>query len=426
MAEKGSTRIITVTSGKGGVGKTNISLNLALALTQAGFRTCIFDADLGLANIDILLGLQVEKNLQDLIFEHCALQDIIIRGVEGIDIVPGSSGVEKLADLGQDQLNRIVSSLSELDGYDFLLCDTSAGISHNVIAFCLSSAEILLVITPEPTSITDAYSLLKVLSLHRYQGCVRILVNQCKSVKSAQQVYKTFQATVRQFLSDIHLRLGGVIVHDAKFVEAVKRQQPLFLLYPESNAAKCIRYMAKVLLEHVFIEGEPIRMRQFWSDCLSIMKNPLDIRGHKERMDIDFSWPTPSNYKEGHAGESHTAIRPEQPENNGSKTHLRLRQEATIEILSGDYPSIRVIDNKTEIYNPSYEENIDSQAIDELAKSVRRISEELQETRRRLEEGLLPEAPPREIAFTRKKGGDKEAVRLDFDAFLKKHPSISE
>ena len=132
------TRTITITSGKGGVGKTNISVNVALHLASLGYRTCLFDADLGLANINILLGLSPEYNLEDVISDRHSLQDIIIRNYKGIDIIPGSSGVEEMANLESDQVDHLIQSFSELDGYDFLLFDTSAGVSRNVLAFCLS------------------------------------------------------------------------------------------------------------------------------------------------------------------------------------------------------------------------------------------------------------------------------------------------
>ena len=156
-------RIITVTSGKGGVGKTNITTNLSLHLAAMGFNPCILDADLGLANINILLGINPEHTLKDVINNNFKLSDIIIKDYNGIDIIPGSSGIEDMANIGQGSLDKLIESFSPINAYDFLFIDTAAGISSDIISFCLASNEIIIVITPEPTSLTDAYALLKVL-----------------------------------------------------------------------------------------------------------------------------------------------------------------------------------------------------------------------------------------------------------------------
>lgn len=275
------TRTITITSGKGGVGKTNISVNLALHLATLGCRTCLFDADLGLANINILLGLNPEYNLEDVFLNHCALQDIIIRNYKGIDIIPGSSGVEKMANLEEEQVDRLIQSFSELDGYDFLLFDTSAGVSRNVISFCLASSEVVLIITPEPTSLTDAYALLKILSLNGFNGTVKIVVNQCKSIPVAKLAYNKFKETVQKYLP-IDVKPLGIVIQDHKVVEAVKTQQPLISLYPESNASKCIKNLTKHLLENQPEDLETAGMVSFWSKWLQLIKSPLNLTGSKK------------------------------------------------------------------------------------------------------------------------------------------------
>ena len=183
------TRAITVTSGKGGVGKTNISLNIALRLSSLGHKTCLFDADLGLANINILLGIRPTYDIQDLIDNRQTLQNVLFSSHD-IDILPGSSGVEELANLAPDKISALLQSLTPLSKYDFLIFDTSAGIAKNVIAFCLSCPEVVVVITPEPTSLTDAYALLKVLSANKYKGSIKVVVNQCPDIKAAKSGYK--------------------------------------------------------------------------------------------------------------------------------------------------------------------------------------------------------------------------------------------
>ena len=156
-------RIITITSGKGGVGKTSISLNLSLSLASKGFKVCLFDADLGLANVNILTGIYPKKDIESVITGLCSLNEIIIKDFQGIDIIPGASGVKKIANLSQTQIGTLISAFLDLEEYDYFIFDTSAGISSQVISFCMASHEIILVATCEPTSLTDAYSMLKVL-----------------------------------------------------------------------------------------------------------------------------------------------------------------------------------------------------------------------------------------------------------------------
>ena len=162
------TRTITITSGKGGVGKTNLSLNLALELARLGHHTCLFDADFGTANVNILLGISPRYDIKDVISKDKVLNEIIIAEGEKIDLLPGSSGVEEMANLSSEQIDGLLSSMSAMEEYDYLLIDTAAGISKNVVSFCLASSEVVLVITHEPTSLTDAYALLKVLAANDF------------------------------------------------------------------------------------------------------------------------------------------------------------------------------------------------------------------------------------------------------------------
>jgi len=284
LKNNGQPRTITVTSGKGGVGKTNISVNLALQLSKLGYHTCLFDADLGLANVNILLGLTPEFDLEDVILKRRSLHEITIHDYNGIDIIPGSSGVEMMANLDEDQLLHLTGAMNEMEDYDFVVLDTSAGISKSVITFCLASTEVLLIIIPEPTALTDAYALLKVLSLNGFSGAIKVIVNQCNNVAAAKGVFQQFRNTVKRYLQ-VDLSLAGIVIKDPKLVQSVKKRQPHLLLYPDSNASKCVKHMTKVLLDQTPETTGPTSLSSFWQRCFDILKNPINIGKERERED---------------------------------------------------------------------------------------------------------------------------------------------
>ena len=275
-------KIITVTSGKGGVGKTNISVNLAVHLAQQGYRTCLFDADLGLANINILLGIYPEHNLEDVIDGRKKLADIVVHEQNGIDIIPGSSGVAKMESLTSQQLNSLAAAFGKLEAYDYLIFDTSAGISKNVIAFCMNASEVLLVITPEPTSLTDAYALIKVLSLNGFKQRVRVVVNQSKNPKNAQIAYTKLKDTVLKFLG-IQLDPLGTIVSDARVIEAVAAQKPFIILYPNTPAAKGLKSVTATLLEKTGDADRGVALDTFLKKCVDVLTVPLKLPPKKGR-----------------------------------------------------------------------------------------------------------------------------------------------
>lgn len=268
------TRFITITSGKGGVGKTNLGINLALQLAEAGFRACLFDADLGLANINVLLGIYPEYTLKDVILGDRLFPEIIVNYAGGVDIIPGSSGIEALADLSPEGIEALVTSFQALAGYDFILFDTSAGISKDVIAFCMASPEVLLVLTPEPTSLTDGYALVKVLKRNDYTGRVRVVLNQCKNGQHAKLAYGKFRSAVKKFL-DLDVALAGVVYADSMVPHAVAQQKPLMSLYPKTSAAQCIRTLADRLVSKKEMHGETIAARTFWEQCIAFFRKPM-------------------------------------------------------------------------------------------------------------------------------------------------------
>ena len=279
-------RIITITSGKGGVGKTSISLNLALSLAAEGLKVCLFDADLGLANVNILTGIYPKKDLEAVIFGQLSLHDIIIKDYQGIDIIPGSSGVEKIADLTQTQTGNLISAFIDLETYDYFLFDTSAGISSQVLSFCMASHEIILVATTEPTSLTDAYSMLKVLSRYRYDRPVKVVINQVVSGKSAQKAYAHLKETVNRFLS-MRVEPLGIVASDKNVRAAVISQIPFFMLFPDTIASRCITAIARKLIAKPDRTGD-MPLEFFWDKCLGFLEQqrtpPKEISPPKEAV----------------------------------------------------------------------------------------------------------------------------------------------
>ncbi len=275
-------KIITVTSGKGGVGKTNISLNLSLALASAGHRVCLFDADLGMANVNILTGIFPEYGLEMVMGGDKELRDIMIRDFQGVDIIPGSSGVEQMADLTPAQARTLIQSFLELDAYDYFIFDTSAGISAQVLAFCRASQEILVVITPEPTSLTDAYSLIKVLVRHRDLPPVRVVVNQVKTPEAAKVAYGKLKRTVSRFLP-VSISARGIVAYDSQVPMAVASQIPFLMLYPDGPASRSIQALARKFSR----EQDPssdLPLEMFWDQCLGYMvqeKAPEPLADHR-------------------------------------------------------------------------------------------------------------------------------------------------
>ncbi len=239
-------RVIAVTSGKGGVGKTNIVGNLAIAFRRLGKRVLILDADLGLANIDIIFGLNPQYNINHVINGEKDIAGILIKGPENIYIIPAGSGIQELSRLTEGQKLNLLSELDVIDdSFDIFLIDTGAGISSNVIYFNIAARERIVVVTPEPTSITDAYALIKVLYTKHGTNTFNILVNMTKNAEEAESVYKNLSNAVARFLGNISLDYIGFIPRDDNFQKAVKKQQAIIQLYPETVSSKSIIELAK-------------------------------------------------------------------------------------------------------------------------------------------------------------------------------------
>jgi len=238
-------KVISVTGGKGGVGKSNVSVNLAVAMAMEGRRVMLLDADLGLANIDVMLGLQVRQNLSHVLAGECELRDIVLTGPEGIKIVPAASGTRSMAALSEMEHAGLVRAFSDLsDQAEVLIVDTAAGIADNVISFTLASQEIVLVVCDEPTSITDAYALMKVLSQEHGVYNFKVLANMVRSPQEGRHLFAKLTAVSDRFL-DVGLEYIGSIPFDENVRNAVRKQKPVVQAFPRTPASVAIKQLSK-------------------------------------------------------------------------------------------------------------------------------------------------------------------------------------
>lgn len=264
LQHSGATRVIAVTSGKGGVGKTSFSVNTAIQLAKRGKRVVILDADFGLANVEIMLGIRPQYNMADLIYNDKNIDDIITRGPLDIGFISGGSGVQDMVNLEKEQVKMMISKLVRLDTLaDVIIIDTGAGLSASVLEFVLSSPEVVIVATPEPTSITDAYSLLKTVNRSKEFSAeekkIQIVSNRVHTPEEGSEIYEKLNIVSTKFLN-VQLEYLGAVLQDDNASKAVIEQKPLSLAFPSSQATKCYRDICNKLL--AIEETEEVKERE--------------------------------------------------------------------------------------------------------------------------------------------------------------------
>jgi flagellar biosynthesis protein FlhG len=254
MANARGPRVLTISSGKGGVGKTNIAINLAIAFSEIGKKTIVMDADLGLANVNVILGIIPKFNLYHVIKKQKSMRDIIVDTQFGIQIVAGASGFSQLANLSEDDRGEFVKSLKSLAYADYIIIDTGAGVSPNVLTFLRSADEAIIVTTPEPTAITDAYGIIKSISTEVNGPSIKLVVNRVRSVLEGKKVADRVISIAGQFLN-IKVASLGFIFEDPVVQRAVVKQDPFVKSAPNSKASQSIKHLMSRLAHIEYPDG---------------------------------------------------------------------------------------------------------------------------------------------------------------------------
>ena len=272
LANNSLTKVLAVTSGKGGVGKTNIIANLAYSLRKLGKKVLLLDADVGLGNIDVLLGLSPKYNISHVISGKKTLKEIIVKGPGNFDIIPASSGIQEVTNLKKNEKLILMEQIDEIGlNYDYFLIDTGAGIYDTVTFFCNAAQEIFVVATPDPTSITDAYALMKVMNKKFGENEFNLIVNFVKTEKEAMNVYANLSLVLDRYLS-VKLNFTGFVLNDTNLVKSVRNQKLICELFPESRATKCFKKISRYIDRMDFNIEKKGSLQFFWSKLLGIWK----------------------------------------------------------------------------------------------------------------------------------------------------------
>ncbi len=259
----GNTRVIAITSGKGGVGKTNLTVNLAIALGMVGQRVLVIDADLGMANVDVVLGSMSRKHLLNLLEDEVELTDVLVHGPYGVNYISGGSGIEKAKSFNRQQRHCLMEKLADCAQMaDIILVDTGAGLGKNVMDFILAADEVLLVTTPEPTALTDAYAVMKAYSMYSRKKNLKLVVNRVYDPDESREVTEKLRQTSQKFLK-MPVDCLGYIFEDRNVTVSVRSQKPFFAAMPKTVASKCIQGIVERLLY-----GTEMKVQQGWKGFL--------------------------------------------------------------------------------------------------------------------------------------------------------------
>ena len=264
-------KVIAVTGGKGGVGKTNITLNTAVAMAKQGQRVLVLDADLGLANVDVMLGLRVEKNLSHVLSGECTLDEVLVTGPHGVKIAPATSGSQSMTELSHTQHAGLIRAFSELQSpIDVLIVDTAAGISDMVLSFSRAAQDILVVVCDEPTSLTDAYALIKILNREHGVFKFKVVANMVRNMREGQELFNKLSKVTGRFL-DVALELVATVPFDENIRKAVRKQSPIVDAFPASPASVAISDLARAA-SHWPIPNQPGGHLEFFLEQLLTRK----------------------------------------------------------------------------------------------------------------------------------------------------------
>ncbi len=270
-----SAKVIAVTSGKGGVGKTNVSLNLAIELKKLGNRVLILDADLGLSNIEVLIGIVPKYSLYDVIYGKKIITEIITEGPEQVKFISGGSGIREITNLTEAQIKNFAQNLTLLDKIvDIIIIDTGAGIADTVMTFLSIADEVLLITTPEPTAITDAYALLKVFSDKIKEGDInlKLVVNRIDALAEGVQIYEKIKKVTEKFLN-IHIENLGYLPNDDKLEKSVRSQVPVSIKYPKSEISVAIAEIAEKIINKKTDKRNSKGLKMF----IDVLKNKINL-----------------------------------------------------------------------------------------------------------------------------------------------------
>lgn len=269
-------RVITVTSGKGGVGKSNVSVNLAIQFKKLGKRVIIFDADFGLANVEVIFGIVPKYNMFDMIYNNKDITEVLTQGPLGIEFISGGSGVQELLKLDKSQLSYMIEKLFELDRLaDIIIIDTGAGISDSVLDFVLASNEVLLVTTPEPTAITDAYAVLKAIKRRDprvNEKEINLLVNRTEYQQEGNEIFEKLNKVTNKYL-EMELTNIGSLPNDKTLVKAVVEQKPVTMLFPKANVTKGFEILADRMINGTPVDNQKRGLGNLFSTILRMRQN---------------------------------------------------------------------------------------------------------------------------------------------------------